>query len=154
MDFFLRKIYFTAQHQNCLTRHVFVLDGTMKFYRKCSGECRSTKAGCSTGQIIYVWCIKNSWGQRIWVAVRGHFLLYGGSSVSSYCHLSQEFRCPNLKPSMLIKKQLVVHILVSPCPHQLLSSAPAVWCRFSTTILRVIWHCLICMLTSMLAVCY
>lgn len=159
-DCFLRKIDFIAQHQNCLTRHVFVFESikpsTVKFSRKCGRKHTSTKDECSTCQMTYVWYIKDSWGQRTWVAVRRHLLLYGESSVSSYCRLSQEFRCPDLKPSVLTNKRLVVHthILVSPCPHQLLSSAPAVWCRFNTAILRVIWHYLICILTSMLAVCY
>lgn len=104
MDCFLRKINFIAQHQNCLARHVFILDGSMKFYRKCSKNRRNTKAGCSTCQIIYVRCIKNSWGQSTWAAVRTHLLIYGESS---YCHLSQEIMWPNLKPSILTKKGLL-----------------------------------------------
>lgn len=42
MDCFLRMII--AQHQNCLTRHGFVLDATMKFYRKCSRKRRKLGA--------------------------------------------------------------------------------------------------------------
>jgi len=55
----------------------------MLFCKKCSRKYRSTKAECSICQVFFAWYIKYWLGQRTWIAVKRHLLLYRQSSVSS-----------------------------------------------------------------------